>query len=97
MSAISSRSTGGGFPDFNTVTAASQQLAAMKASNLYRLSSDTDCYFAVGSNPTAAAADGSHFLGAGREAFILCTTDDDKVAVIRKAADGVCTLSIVQP
>jgi hypothetical protein len=94
MPAVSSRASS----SFKSVTAASQQLTAMKASQLYRLVSSVDTWVAVGTNPTAAAADNSHFLGAGRELYILPVADGELVAVLRVAAvDGVCTLSIVEP
>jgi uncharacterized protein (DUF2345 family) len=90
---VSSRSASS---DYSTVTAASQQLASMAVGQIYRLVSSIDTWVAVGSNPTAAAADGSHFLAAGREMYISCIADADKVAVLRVgSSDGVCTLSVL--
>lgn len=94
MPALSSRASS----DYDTVTNTSKQLAPMKQSQLYRLVSSIDTWVAVGSNPTAAAADNSHYLAAGRELFILPVADAELVAVLRVgAADGVCTLSVVEP
>jgi len=91
MPMISSRSANS---VYNTVTAASQQLTAMSAGMAYRFVPSIDTWVAVGSSPTASAAAGSHFVGAGRELLIICTVDLDKVAVLRVgASDGVCTLS----
>lgn len=90
---ITSRATS----DYSTVTNTSQQMANMIAGALYRLVSSIDTWIAVGANPTASAADGCHFLGAGRELLISTTAADDNVAVLRVGgSDGVATLSLVQ-
>lgn len=92
MAAISSRATS----DYSTVTAVSQQLAAMSCGRTYRLVSSVDAWAAVGTNPTASAADNNHFVAAGREFLIRAIATDDKVAVLRVGgADGVCTLSLL--
>ncbi len=82
--------------DYNTVTNASQQLANMVAGQTYCLVSSIDTWVAVGSNPTASAANDCHLLAAGRELYIRALVADDNVAVLRVgASDGVCTLSLV--
>ncbi len=92
MKAVSSRATS----DYSTVTAVSQQMANMVQGYLYRFCSSIDTWVAVGSAPTASAADNNHFVAAGEELFIRCAADDDNVAVLRVgASDGVCTLSLV--
>ena len=93
MAAISSRASS----DYNTVTAASQQLVAMTAGRTYRFVSSVDAYVAVGTNPTASAADNSHYVAAGRELLVRAVATNDLVAVIRVGgADGVCTLSLLE-
>lgn len=92
MAAIGSRATS----DYNTVTVASQQLAVMVGGRTYRLVSSIDTWVAVGTNPTAAAADNSLYLAAGQALLVRAAANDDKVAVLRVgAADGVCTLSLL--
>lgn len=68
------------------VAAASAQSAAIAETGDYELSSDTDCYVLVNADPTAAAGT-SRFLAAGRP-FTLSLKTGEKVAVIRKTADG---------
>lgn len=55
----------------------------------YELTSDTDCYFLVGSAPVATTS--SRFLPAG-VSFTLQLNANDKIAVIRKSADGKLTI-----
>lgn len=74
------------------VAAVSAQSSAIAADGDYELSADTDCYVLVGANPTAAAAT-SRFVGAGRS-MTLRLRAGDKIAAIRKTADG--NLSILQ-
>lgn len=69
-----------------TVTSASAQTAAVGTAGEYEISTDTDCYVLIGSNPTAAATT-SRFMAAG-SAWTLQLGSADKVAVIRKSADG---------
>src|SRR5687767_169780 len=89
--------------DYNTVTNASQKLTAMTPGFQYILRSDTDLYYKVGPNAsvTATAGDNSHFLPAGATAYVAYRIDggatNDTVAVLRKAVDGVCTLSKLEP
>lgn len=71
------------------VAAASAQTAAIATAGDYELSSDTDCYVLVGSNPTATTA--SMFIAAGRPRT-LALKAGEKVAAIRKTADGTLTL-----
>lgn len=73
-----------------TVTATSAQTAAVGTAGEYEIATDTDCYILVGSNPTAAAAT-SRFLAAG-SAFTVQLGATDKVATIRKSADGNLTV-----
>lgn len=73
-----------------TVTSTSAQTAAVGTAGEYEIATDTDCYVLVGSNPTAAATT-SRFLAAGA-AFTLQLASTDKVAVIRKSADGNLTV-----
>jgi hypothetical protein len=68
------------------VAATSAQSSAIAATGDYELSSDTDCYVLVGDDPTAAAGT-SRFVAAGRP-FTLSLKTGEKVAVIRKSADG---------
>lgn len=90
---VSSRATS----DYSTVTNTSQQLASMTDGQLYRLVCSIDTWVAIGANPTASAADNSHYLAAGRELVIRAAATDDNVAVLRVGSnDGVCTLSLVQ-
>jgi hypothetical protein len=72
------------------VAATSAQTAAIATAGDYELSSDTDCYVLVGSNPTAAAGT-SMFIAAGRPRTLALKVGE-KVAVIRKTADGTLTL-----
>lgn len=80
--------------DYNTVTVASQQLAAMTPGHFYRLVSTTNAWIVFGANPTAApSADNSHYLPANSVLDIQCEGAAIKVAIIRDTADGGCTLS----
>jgi len=69
-----------------TVTSTSAQTVAVGTAGEYEISVDTDCYVLIGSNPTAAATT-SRFMAAG-SAWTLQLASTDKVAVIRKSADG---------
>jgi hypothetical protein len=80
--------------DFNTVTVASQQLAAMIPGGFYRLVSTTNAWIKFGSNPTAApSTDNNHYLPANVPVDILCEAGATIVAIIRDTADGGCTLT----
>lgn len=86
--------------DYSTVTVASQQLAVMRGSYQYELTSSVDAWYKVGPNGsvTASAADGSHYLAAGKTVEVAKRGSDDTVAIVRVGAiDGVCTLSLVEP
>ncbi len=72
------------------VASASAQTAAIAVAGDYELSSDTDCYVLVGANPTAAAGT-SLFIAAGRPRTLALKVGE-KVAAIRKSADGTLTL-----
>lgn len=89
---ITSRSTS----DYNTVTDTAQQLANLVDGCVYRLVCSIDTWVKVGANPTASAADDSHYLAAGQTLLIRASANDDNVSVLRVgAANGVCTLSKV--
>ncbi len=75
-----------------SVGSASAQSSAVSVAGDYELATDTDCYVLVGANPTAAAST-SRFLAAGQR-MTLKLAAGDKVAAIRKSADG--KLSIVR-
>ena len=88
--------TGRATSDYTTVTVASQQFANMVAGMSYRIVSSVDAWVAIGSNPTAAAADNSHYLAAGRELIVRALAADDNVAILRVgSSDGVATMTIV--
>lgn len=72
------------------VAAASAQSSAIATAGDYELSSDTDCYVLVGTNPTAAAGT-SLFIAAGRPRTIALKAGE-KVAAIRRTADGTLTI-----
>lgn len=55
----------------------------------YEISSDTDCYIMVGTAPIASTS--TRYLPAGG-AFTIQLEATDKVAVIRKSADGKLTI-----
>lgn len=85
--------------DYSTVTSSSQKLTAMIAGYQYYIRSSTACYYKVGPNAsvTAAAADGSIWLGANAVAPVALNGTNDTVAIIREAADGVVTLFRTEP
>jgi hypothetical protein len=85
-----------GASDYSTVTSSSQQFSLPLVKGVqYVLQAETDLFWrADSSNPTAAAADNSHFLARGAVAYIAGS--GFKVAVIRKDADGIATLSVLQ-
>lgn len=72
------------------VATASAQTSAITVAGDYELSSDTDCYVLVGADPTAAAGT-SMFIAAGRPRTLALKVGE-KVAAIRKSADGTLTL-----
>lgn len=84
-------------PKVVAVGATSTQSAAVGA-NTTRivLSTTTDCWIAIGSNPTAAAnTAGSFFLSAGSQSYpIVATPSTTKVAVIQNASSGY--LSVIE-
>lgn len=80
--------------DFNTVTVASQQLAAMTPGGFYRLVSTTNAWIKFGTNPTAVpSTDNNHYLPANVPVDIQCEAGATVVAIIRDSADGGCTLT----
>lgn len=86
--------------DYNTVTVASQELPiAMVPGFQYVLRSNVALYYKVGptGTTTAAAADNSHYLAAGMPAYVAARGTSTRVAVIRETADGICTLSRMEP
>lgn len=90
MSVLSTLTTS----DANTVTAASQQLAAMQPGSSYRLVSTTNAWVRFGANPTAVAAtDNNHYLPANVPLDIKCEGAAILVAIIRDTVDGSCTLT----
>lgn len=82
-----------------TITATQARFATMGPGQTYALVSDTDCYFRIGTSAVtavAAAAD-NHLLVAG-QVRLVCIQDATNrgfISVIRKSADGVATLSLV--
>ncbi len=86
--------------DYNAVTNTSQELPIpMIPGFQYVLRADTDLYFKVGltTATTASAADNSHFLPAFMPAYLAAQGLSKYVCVIRKSADGICTLSRLEP
>jgi hypothetical protein len=64
----------------------------------YILSTTTDCWFKVTTGAgSASAADGSHFLAAGQRSVVAAKGANNRVAIIRDAADGNASLSEVAP
>lgn len=62
----------------------------------YVLSSNTNCWFKVtDSGGSASVGDGSHYLAAGQRAPISRKGSNNRVAIIRDAADGNASLSEV--
>lgn len=80
--------------DRTTVTAASQQFSfTMVAGEVYVLTSSVAAYILQGSNPTAAAADGSTYITAG-DSIVITANFGAKLAIIRAGAvDGEATLT----
>lgn len=80
--------------DRSTVTAASQQFSfSMAAGQMYVLTSSIACYILQGSNPTAAAADGSTYVAAN-ESVLIYGGLGAKLAIIRAgSSDGEATLT----
>ena len=74
--------------DIVTVGAASAQSVAVPA-NIHKamLTSTTGCYVAYGTNPTAAAADGSFYLPADCE-VVLSVHPGQKFAAIQATSGG---------
>lgn len=87
--------------DYNTVTGTSQELPiAMQPGVQYVFRSDTACYIKIGATTatTASAADNSHFCPADVPIYVAAISTTEKyLAVIRKTADGICTLSRMDP
>lgn len=82
---------------YSTVTSASAQFATTMIKGVqYVLRADTDLWWRADSaNPTAAANTAlNHFLAKGQTAFIAGS--GFKVAVIRDAADGDASLSVLE-
>jgi hypothetical protein len=70
----------------------------MVTNQVYRLSTSTDCYYTVGATGGAATAGtGSHYLHAGGTVDLWTSdaTNFGFVHMIRRAADGVATLSLL--
>ncbi len=82
--------------DRKTVTSSSQQFdTTMAAGEFYVMTSTVSCYIAQGSNPTAAASDGSTIISAG-ESVLIDATIGAKLAIIRiGSSDGEATLTRV--
>lgn len=68
------------------VGSASAATGAVGADGEYELSTDTDCYVKVGSNPTASATSG-RYMAAGTS-WTIQLGAADKVGVVRKSSDG---------
>lgn len=79
------------WPNIATVAigASSAVSSAVGTAGEYELSADTDCYVLVGSAPTATTS--SRYLPSGA-AWTVQLSATDKVAVIRKDADGTLTI-----
>lgn len=70
------------------VTAASAQSAAFGArTSAVMLFADTDCFVVLGDNPTALD-DGTHMLLPANETRLLKVKGGEKLAAIRRSADG---------
>lgn len=78
---------------FSTVTATSAVIGlVLAAGQLYVFNASTDCYVMQGATPTAAASNGSWFVKAGSP-MVVDGNQGAGLAVVRLAADGVCTLA----
>ena len=79
--------------DHFAVTDTSAQSAALVAGTMYRVAVTVDSYMAIGSNPTASAADNNHIVFAGRPVHVHML-EAHKIALIRIGANsGVATVS----
>jgi hypothetical protein len=72
-------------------TGTSAQSSAVN-SNSAIITANSDCYFTIGSNPTATTGAGSDFLPAGQK-WGVTLLSGQKIAVIQSTAAG--TLSII--
>lgn len=63
----------------------------------YRLTSNTDCWVALGTAPTASVAGANcHLLLKGQVMLLANVDGATKVALIRDTADGKATLSVIE-
>lgn len=69
-----------------SISGSSAQSAVVNANSVI-LTSTTDCYYKVGSNPTASAAAGSDLLPANTK-WPLTIPYGEKIAVIQVSASG---------
>ena len=82
----------GGVVEVNYLSSSVQSSAVM-GGTVVRLISTTDCYVEVGTNPTATAST-STLLAAMVAEYILVKTTD-KLAAIRKTADGTLNITVI--
>lgn len=77
-----------------SVTNASAQFSLTMVGGVqYVLRATTDLWYALGSNPTAAAnTTGSSFLAKGQTALVAVKDTATKIAVIRDSADGYASI-----
>lgn len=58
-------------------------------STMAKIVSDTNCYYSVGTSPTASGTtSGSFFLAAGVPDSVILSSTAMKIAVIRQSTDG---------
>lgn len=78
--------------------ASAQFTHSMVSGRQYVLRTTTNMWYALGSNPTAAAnTTGSNYLAAGDKVLISASGTSVKIAVIRNTADGNATLNFLDP
>ena len=71
----------------------SVQSGAVMGGTVLRVVPTTDCYVEVGSNPTATASGSSLFPAMVAEYIMV--KDEDKLAAIRKTADGTLNITVI--
>ena len=67
--------------------------SAAMVGTVIRVVPTTDCYIEVGTSPTATAAGSSLFPAMVAEYLLVKTTD--KLAAIRKTADGTLNITVI--
>ena len=71
----------------------SVQSSATMTGTVVRVVPTTDCYIEVGTNPTATASGSSLFPAMVAEYIMV--KDGDKLAAIRKTADGTLNITVI--